>query len=250
MCVIRSVRPGGWFTDRRARVVSGRSSEPKRVWLLPVAWSLLPKELARLKPQVTVETVWKCRECRAARPVPAHLVVELQREDSWSGLGDLLLVSCGRCGQQGAAAHASVLVEAGGTDGRPGYLLLPVEGTPSSVDVDKSRRFLVENHLPPVLVAGLVPTGWPAADADLDSSVLSMFEADPAIASQAASYDRRHRVMDALVRLGAVTSPGQIREALRACPELVTGGVDAEHELRSILNWPPEAPVSPRPAPD
>ena len=128
-----------------------------------------------------------------------------------------------------------------GTDGRPGYLLLPVQGTPSSADIEEGRRFLGEHHVSPVLVAGLVPSGWPTADADLDSSVLSTLEADPTIASQVAWYERRRRVMTALLNLGAVTSPGQIRETLQACPELVTDGVDAERELLSILDWPPEA---------
>ena len=132
-------------------------------------------------------------------------------------------------------------MEAGGTEGRPGYLLLAVQGTPSSIDVDEGRRFLVENHLPPMLVAGLVPSGWPTADADLDASVLSMLEADPAIASQVARHESRRMVLAALANLGTVTSPGQIRQVLRACPELVTDGVDAEYELRSLVRWPAEA---------
>ena len=94
---------------------------------------------------------------------------------------------------------------------------------------------------PPPLVAGLVPSGWPAADADPDSSVLSTLEADPAIASQVARYERRRKVMTALMNLSTVTSPEQIRETLLACPELATDGIDAERELLSILEWPPEA---------
>ena len=107
-----------------------------------------------------------------ARPVPAHLFVELQREDTWSALGDLLLVSCDRCGQRGVASPATVLREGDGNDGRPGYLLLPVQGTPSSADIEKGRRFLGEHHMPPTLVAGMVPSGWPPTDADLDLTVL------------------------------------------------------------------------------
>ena len=71
--------------------------------------------------------------------------------------------------------------------------------------------------------------------------MLSTLEADPTIASQVAWYERRRKVMTALLNLGAVTSPGQIRETLRACPELATDGVDTQRELLSILNWPPEA---------
>ena len=165
----------------------------------------------------------------------------MQREDTWSALRDLLFGSCGSCGQQVTAAYAAMLVEAEGTEGRLGYLLLPVRGMPSAADIEEGRRFLGEHQVPPVLVAGLVPSGWPAADADPDSSVLSTLEADPAIASQVARHERRHRVMTALVELSSVTSPGQIRETLRACPELVTAGVDAERELLSIMEWPPEA---------
>lgn len=194
-----------------------------------------------MKPQVTVEAVWACPMCGAARPVPAHLIVELRREDTWSAVGDLLLGSCGSCGRRSAAAHATVLVAADGTEGRPGYLLLPVQGTPSAADIDEGRRFLGEHHMSPALVAGLVPSGWPTADADLDSSVQSTLEADPAIASRVAWYERRYRVMTALVNLGSVSSPGQIRESLLACPELVTDGDDVERELPSALGWPPEA---------
>jgi hypothetical protein len=165
----------------------------------------------------------------------------VQREDTWSALGDLLVVSCGSCGQRGEAARATALVEADGTEGRPGYLLLPVQGTPSSADIEEGLRFLGEHHVPPMLVAGLVPSGWPTADADPDSSVLFTLEADPTIASLVARYERRRRVMTALLKLGSVTSPGQVRETLRACPELVTDGVDAEREVLSIMEWPPEA---------
>ena len=47
--------------------------------------------------------------------------------------------------------------------------------------------------------------------------------------------------MAALLNLGTVTSPEQIRAILQACPELVTDGADAERELLSALGWPPEA---------
>jgi transcription elongation factor Elf1 len=200
---------------------------------------VVPEELARLKLQATVETVWTCRRCGAERLVPAHLVVALQREDTWSALRDLLSGSCGSCGQQVTAAYAAVLVEVDATEGRLGCLLLPVRGMPSVADIEEGRRFLGEHQVPPELVAGLVPSGWPAADADLDSSVLSTLEADPSIASQLARYERRRRVMTALLNLGLATSAGQIRETLRACPELVTDGVDVERELLSTMEWPP-----------
>ena len=122
-----------------------------------------------------------------------------------------------------------------------GYLLLPVQGTPSSADIEEGRRFLGEHRLPPVVIAGLLPSGWPTADTDLDLSVLTTLETDPTITSQVARYERRRRVMTALLQLSSVTSPGQIRETLRACPELVTDGADAERELLSIMEWPPEA---------
>lgn len=194
-----------------------------------------------MKPEATVETDWKCHACGAARPVPAHLVIALQREDTWSALRELLFGNCGSCGHQVTAAYAAVLMEANRTEGRPGYLLLPSRGMPSAADIEEGRRFLSEHQVPPVLIAGLVPSGWPTADADPESSVLSTLEADPAIASQLAQYERRQRVMTALVKLSSVTSPGQIRETVRACPELVTDGPDAERELLSMLEWPPEA---------
>src|SRR5262249_29442492 len=125
---------------------------------------VVPEELARVKPQATIETSWTCRECGAARLVPAHLVVALQREDPWSALRDLLFGSCGNCGQQVTAAYATVLVEADATEGRLGYLLLPVRGTPSVTDIEDGRRLLGEHQVPPVLVAGLVPSGGPPAD--------------------------------------------------------------------------------------
>ena len=194
-----------------------------------------------MKPQVTVETSWTCGNCGAVRPVPAHLVVGLQREDTWSALGDLLLVGCDGCGQRGAPSRGTVLVEEDGTDDGLGYLLLPVQGTPSPAEVEEGRSFLAQHHMPPVLVANLVPSGWPPADADPDSSVLGALEADPAIASQVARYERRRKVMAALLELSTVTSAGQIRETIRACPELVTDGAEAEPELLSLLEWPPEA---------
>jgi hypothetical protein len=107
--------------------------------------------------------------------------------------------------------------------------------------LDRRPSLPGEHQVPPMVVAGLVPSGWLAADADPDSSVLSMLETDPTITSQVTRYERRHRVMTALLRLGSVTSPGQICETLRACPELVTNGVDAERELLSIMEWLPEA---------
>ena len=94
--------------------------------------------------------------------------------------------------------------------------------------------------MPPTLVAGMVPSGWPPTGADLDLTVVSALEADPAIVSQVAWYERRRRVMAALLNLGTVTSPEQIRSILQACPELVTDGADAERELLSALGWPPE----------
>ena len=134
------------------------------------------------------------------------------------------------------------MLAAGGETGiLLGYLLLPVQGTPSSADIEEGRRFLGEHRLPPVVIAGLLPSGWPAADTDLDLSVLTTFETDPTITLQVARYERRQRVMTALLKLGSVTSPGQIRETLWACPELVTDGADAERELLSIMEWPPEA---------
>jgi tetratricopeptide (TPR) repeat protein len=179
--------------------------------------------------------------CGAARPVPAHLIVGLERDDSWSVLGELLFRNCGECGQRGVIDHATALIEGDGTEGQRGYLLLPVVGTPSFADIELGRRFLGEHRVPPALIAGLVPSGWPGADADLGSSVLATLEMDPVIASQVTWFERRRRVMRALVNLGSVTSPEQIRETLRACPELVTDGVDTERELQSTLGRPPEA---------
>ena len=203
--------------------------------------SLCPEELTRLKPLATAETVWTCRTCDTARPVPLHLVVELQREDTWTALGDLLYGSCGGCGHRSAAAHATMLTAGDETGTLLGYLLLPVQGTPSSADIEEGRRFLGEHRLPPVVIAGLLPSGWPAADTDLDLSVLTTLETDLSITSQVARYERRRRVMTALLQLSSVTSPGQIRETLGACPELVTDGADVERELLSIMEWPPEA---------
>ena len=196
-----------------------------------------------LKPHATVETSWTCLSCGTVRLVPAHLVVGLRREDTCSVLGDLLLVTCDKCGQRGAAAPATVLVEEDETEGRPKRL--PPPACPGNacplLRVEEGHRFLSEHHLPLLLVAGPVPTGWPPADDDPDASVLSALETDPMTASQVARYERRRRVMTALLQLGSVTSPGQIRETLRACPELVTDGADAERELLSIMEWPPEA---------
>jgi hypothetical protein len=111
-----------------------------------------------VKPLATAEAFWACGVCGAARPVPHHLVVTLRREDTWSALGDLLLGSCSSCGQRFAAAHATVLVEGDETEGHPGYLLLPVQGTPSSADVEEGRRFLSEHQMPPLMVTSLVPS--------------------------------------------------------------------------------------------
>jgi CHAT domain-containing protein/tetratricopeptide (TPR) repeat protein len=71
--------------------------------------------------------------------------------------------------------------------------------------------------------------------------VLTALETDPAIAPQVARYERQRKVMTALLNLARVASPGQIREVLRACPELATDGIDAERELLSALEWPREA---------
>jgi CHAT domain-containing protein/tetratricopeptide (TPR) repeat protein len=71
--------------------------------------------------------------------------------------------------------------------------------------------------------------------------VVSALEADSAIAPQVAQYERRRRVTTALLKLGLVASPGQLRETLRTCRELVTDGADVERELLSMLQWPPEA---------
>ena len=179
--------------------------------------------------------------CGARRRVAAHLLVELRREDTWSALGDLLLVNCDSCGQRSVASPATVLSEGDGNDDRSGYLLLPVEGTPSPADIEEGRRFLGTHHMPPTLVASAVPAGWPPTGTDLDVGVLSAFEADPAVASQVARYERRRMVMAALLNLNAVTSPEQIRAIVQACPELVTDGADAESELLAVLGWPPEA---------
>jgi CHAT domain-containing protein/tetratricopeptide (TPR) repeat protein len=194
-----------------------------------------------MKPEVTVETSWACRACGAVRLVPAHLVVDVQRGDTWPALGELLLGSCDNCGQRSAPAPATVVREGDIADDSPGYLLLPLSGRPPLEDVEQGRRFLAEHRMPVTLVGGLVPSGWPAADAAMESSVLSTLEADPAIASQVAWYVRRRRVMRALLALGSVTSPAQIRETLQDCPDLVTEGVEAERELVSILALPPEA---------
>lgn len=193
-----------------------------------------------MEPQVAVETSWTCSSCGATRLVPALLVVSLQRDDLWSSLGDLLVTSCGACGHRGITAPVTVLLEAEGDEDRPGYLLLPARGTPPSADIEEGRRFLRESNVSPELVAGVVPAGWPAADADLDAGVLSTLEADPGIASEITRYMRRRKVVTALMELGGVTSPRQIRQILRACPELATDGLDAERELLSILEWPPE----------
>jgi CHAT domain-containing protein/tetratricopeptide (TPR) repeat protein len=70
--------------------------------------------------------------------------------------------------------------------------------------------------------------------------VLAILAADPALASQIAQAERRYKVLTALANLGGVTSPGQIREIIRACPELVTDGLDAERGLHSTGRWPRE----------
>jgi CHAT domain-containing protein len=194
-----------------------------------------------MKPQITVETFVACGACGAGRWAPAHLAVELQREDTWLALSELLLLICDACGNRSAAANATLMFEEAQSADRPRYLLLPIQRTPSSEEIAEGRQFLVDKGLSPVMVASLVPTGWPAADADLHVSVLPALEADPTVTQQAARQERRSRLMAALLRLGAVTSAGQIREALRTCPELATDGVEAERELRSILRWPPEA---------
>jgi len=209
--------------------------------LLSVAPSRCSGGDTSLKPTVTVETSWACRVCGAVRLVPAHLVVEVQRGDTWSALGELLLGSCDSCGRRSAPSYATVLVEGDIADGSPGYMLLPLQGMPPAGAVEQGCRFLAEHRMPATLVGGLVPSGWPAADAPLDLGVLPSLEADPAIASQVARYERRRKVMRGLLALGSVTSPAQIRETLEGCPDLVTEGIEAERELVSILAFPPEA---------
>jgi CHAT domain-containing protein/tetratricopeptide (TPR) repeat protein len=203
--------------------------------------SIVSGELTRLKPQVTVETSWTCRACGAVRQAPAHLIVGLQPEDSWSALSELLFDICDSCGQRGAAACATVLVEEVGSESAPSYMLVSVFGTLSSADIERGRSFLAEHRVPPVLITDLVPSGWPPADTAPNPSVLTTLGADPVIASQVARHERRRRVMTALQSLGSVTSPEQIRDTLRACPELIADGIDAERELVSLLRLPPEA---------
>src|SRR5215471_7770898 len=137
-----------------------------------------------MKPRVTVETSTTCRQCGAVRPLPAHLVVELLREDMWVDLVELLLRACDACGQPGATADATILVDGEGSEGRPRYLLLSVLGLPAAAAAERGRGFLVEHGLPPVQVANLVPVRWPAPGADVGASVLSALEADPALAAQ------------------------------------------------------------------
>ena len=71
--------------------------------------------------------------------------------------------------------------------------------------------------------------------------MLPALAADTATAAAVEQHARRERVIAALVQLGAVTTPEQIRELLLTCPELATNGVAAEAELSERLNWPPEA---------
>jgi CHAT domain-containing protein/tetratricopeptide (TPR) repeat protein len=193
-----------------------------------------------LKPLVTVETLWKCHACGTARPVPAHLLVSIQREDTWRAVDELLIGTCGNCGQRGAPAQATALLQEGQAEDQPGFLLLPVQGTPSLPEAEQARSFLNE-RLPLVLVDGLVPVGWPTGDEDAPQSVLDALEADPEVATRLADHKRRRKVIAALLNLIATTSPDQVRGILTACPELVADGMEAERELRSALQWPPEA---------
>jgi CHAT domain-containing protein len=159
----------------------------------------------------------------------------------WVDLVELLFYACDACGHPGAAAEATILLDGEGTEGRPRYLFLTVLGLPSPEAAERGRAFLVEHGLSPVQVAKLVPVRVPTPGSDAGASVLSTLEADPAIAAQVERHERRGKVISALVNLGAVTAPGQVREMLRACPELATDGVEAEGELSTLLNWPPEA---------
>ena len=198
-------------------------------------------ERTGVKPKVTVESSATCPQCGAVQPAPAHLVVELRREDMWVDLIQLLLRACDACGQPGAAADATILADGEGPQGRPRYLLLSVLGLPAPEAAEHGRGFLVEHGLPPVQIANLVPVQWPTPGVDLSASVLPALEADPALAAQVERNERRGRVMAALLNLGAVTKPGEIRKLLRACPELATDAVETEGELGALLDWPPEA---------
>jgi hypothetical protein len=125
-------------------------------------------------------------------------MVGLRRTDTWSALSGLLLVSCGSCGRRFPAAQATVPVEEGGVESRPGYLLLPVQGTPSVTDLEQGQRFLGKYQLPPSMIADLVPSGWPASGAGPDSGVLSTFEAGSLFLGRICSL--RAVMTDALTR--------------------------------------------------
>jgi CHAT domain-containing protein/tetratricopeptide (TPR) repeat protein len=193
-----------------------------------------------LKPEVIVEAATTCRQCGAIRRHPVYLVVRLQPADTWRGLGELLFVSCGECGQRGAA-HPAVLRAEDETGGFPGFLLLPVTGQPTPADLGQGHQFLAEHGILPMRVPGLVPTGWPAISAEPTSSVLSVLEGDPRIAPQIARYGHRNRAISDLMEIGSVTSPQQLRAALTSHPELVADAADSGRDLPSILDFPPEA---------